>query len=70
MNEDTHTVQILDFTQGLKSLSKQSFRKFDIDKSSLMPSYKEQLSDREINDLVAYLWSLKRESHAHEGRSE
>jgi len=70
MNEDTHTVQILDFTQGLKSLSKQSFRKFDIDKSSLMPSYEEQLSDREINDLVAYLWSLKRESHAHEGRSE
>jgi cytochrome c oxidase cbb3-type subunit 3 len=60
LNEDTHTVQILDFSKGLKSLSKHDFKKFDIDKTSAMPSYKDRLSEAEVNDLVAYLWSLKR----------
>lgn len=60
LNEDTHTVQILDFSKGLKSLSKHEFKKFDIDKTSAMPSFKGKLSDGEVNDLVAYLWSLKR----------
>jgi cytochrome c oxidase cbb3-type subunit III len=60
LNEDTHTVQILDFTKGLKSLSKQDFQTFGIDKTSAMPSYKDRLSEAEVNDLVAYLWSLKR----------
>ena len=64
-NEDTHTVQILDFSKGLKSLSKHDFRKFDIDKTSAMPSFQGRLSDGEVNDLVAYLWSLKRQ-----GRTE
>ena len=62
MNEDTHSVQLLDFNQGLRSLSKQNVRKFDIDKNSLMPAYKGQLSDGDVNDLVAYLWSLQRGS--------
>ena len=61
MNEDTHTVQILDFAKGLTTLSKHDFRKFDIDKSSVMPSYQGRLSESEVNDLVAYLWSLKRQ---------
>lgn len=61
MNQDTHTVQILDFARGLTTLSKHDFRKFDIDKSSVMPSYQGRLSDSEVNDLVAYLWSLKRQ---------
>jgi len=60
LNEDTHTVQILDFSKGLKSLSKHDFKKFDIDKTSTMPSFKDKLSAAEVNDLVAYLWSLKR----------
>jgi cytochrome c oxidase cbb3-type subunit III len=60
MNEDTHSVQLLDFNQGLRSLSKQNVRKFDIDKSSVMPSYRGQLSGSQVNDLVAYLWSLQR----------
>jgi putative heme-binding domain-containing protein len=60
INEDSYAVQILDFTRGLLSLAKHDFRKFDIDKSSLMPSYKERLSPSEVDDLVAYLWSLQR----------
>ena len=48
-----------DFARGLLSLPKHDFRKFDIDKSSLMPSYQERLSPTEVDDLVAYLWSLQ-----------
>jgi putative heme-binding domain-containing protein len=58
-NEDTHTVQILDFSKGLTSLSKHEFKKFEIDKHSIMPSYQGRLTGNETNDLVAYLWSLK-----------
>ena len=65
MNQDTHAVQLLDFSKGLISLTRHDFRKFDIDSSPLMPSYKSQLNDTELRDLVAYLWSLKRQ-----GRSE
>ena len=56
MNEDTHMVQILDFSRGLQSLPKRDFRKFEIDKSSVMPSSRGRLSENEVNDLVAYLW--------------
>jgi putative heme-binding domain-containing protein len=65
MNQDTHAVQLLDFSKGLISLTRHDFRKFDIDSSPLMPSYKSQLNETELRDLVAYLWSLKRQ-----GRSE
>lgn len=60
MNEDTHTVQILDFSRGLQSLAKRDFRMFEIDKSSLMQSYKGRLTDNDVDHLVAYLWSLQR----------
>ena len=60
VNEDTHTVQILDFSRGLQSLAKRDFRKFEIDKSSVMSSYRDRLSETEVQDLVAYLWSLQR----------
>jgi putative heme-binding domain-containing protein len=58
--EGAYTVEMLDFSKGLKSLSVHDFRKFEIDKTSIMPSYQGRLSDGEVNDLVAYLWSLKR----------
>ncbi len=60
MNEDTHLIQILDASRGLVSLPKKDLRKLEIDKSSLMPSYKDRLTGGELNDLVAYLWSLQR----------
>jgi putative heme-binding domain-containing protein len=40
LNEDTHAVQLLDFSKGLTSLSRRDFRRFDLDSSPLMPSYK------------------------------
>jgi putative heme-binding domain-containing protein len=63
-NADTHYVQILDFKRGLLSLPKQDFKKFEIDKSSIMPFYKDRLSEAEVNDLLSYLWSMQRQGAA------
>jgi putative heme-binding domain-containing protein len=61
MNEDTYTVQLLDFSKGLESLRKSDIKNFERDKASSMPSYRGKLSDAELDDLVSYLWSLKRQ---------
>jgi putative heme-binding domain-containing protein len=62
MNEDTYSIQILDSSRGLVSLAKRDLRKSEIDRSSIMPSYKTRINQSELNDLVAYLWSLQRVS--------
>ncbi|HZO52712.1 MAG TPA: c-type cytochrome [Bryobacteraceae bacterium] len=64
MNEDTYYVQILHPSRGLLSLPKRNFRKFEVSKASLMPSYKDKLNDAELNDIVAYLWTLQRPRRA------
>ena len=61
MNQDTYMVQILDFSRGLLSLPRTSLRDFGIDRSSIMPSYKEKLKEADLDDLVSYLVSLKRQ---------
>ena len=66
MNQDTYMVQILDFSTGLQSLLRSQFEDFGIDRSSIMPSYRGKLSEIELDDLVSYLMSLKRQP----GRSE
>lgn len=58
--QGAYTVEILDFSKGLKSLPTHDFRKFEIDKKSIMPSYRGKLDPGQTDDLVAYLWSLKR----------
>jgi hypothetical protein len=60
MNEDTYLVQLLDFSRGLQSLRRSDFKNIEIDKNSSMPSFKGKLTDRELDDLVSFLWSLKR----------
>jgi putative heme-binding domain-containing protein len=66
MNQDTYAVQILDFSRGLETLPRSEFKDFGIDRSSIMPAYRGKLRDEEVNDLVKYLLSLKRQT----GRSE
>lgn len=62
MNQDTYAVQLLDFSKGLVSLPRSSFRSFEIQKTSAMPAYK----GNEVEDLVSYLASLKRQEEAAE----
>lgn len=61
MNEDTYTVQLIDDSGNLASLAKSDLRNFAVAKKSKMPAYS-KLSSAELDDLVAYLASLRRPS--------
>jgi putative heme-binding domain-containing protein len=61
LNEDTHTVQIIDERERLYSLDKTALREYSLGDDAKMPSYQKTLSDAERADLVAYLLSLKGE---------
>jgi len=60
LNQDSYSVQLLDFSSGLQLVQRSDFKDFGIDRSSIMPSYKEKLSGAELNDLVAFLALLER----------
>ena len=59
MNEDTYTIQFIDLQERLHSLSKDQLKEYRVEKTSKMPSYKGTLSDKQLQDLVAYLSSLR-----------
>lgn len=62
MNEDTFTIQLRDQAGGIHSLTKQELE--ELEKAfgeSLMPSYETELSGKELEDLIAYLASLRGE---------
>jgi putative heme-binding domain-containing protein len=58
LNEDTYTVQIIDQSERLRSFDKADLRELTVLKTSPMPAYKDLTPD-ELNDLLAYLLSLK-----------
>ncbi len=62
MNEDTFTLRIIDGNSDLWSLSKNQIRSFERIQDSTMPSYAQTLNESEIDDLVAYLFSLRKEN--------
>ncbi len=60
LNEDTYSIQMRDLTGSLHSFWKQELTAFEEhDDRTPMPSFRGRLSDRELNDLVAYLVSLR-----------
>jgi cytochrome c oxidase cbb3-type subunit 3 len=60
MNEDTFTVQIMDTGEHLYSLDKKALKSLRHDKRSLMPSYGvDAIDENQMDDLVAYLQSLR-----------
>jgi len=59
LNEDTHSVQLIDDKERLLSISKAEVREYSLLKTSAMPSYQGKLSTEEIAGLVSYLASLK-----------
>ena len=61
LNEDDYTVQIRDMGENLHSLTKSGLRSFRRNEDSLMPAYGSTLSAKEMDDLVAYLNSLRGE---------
>ncbi len=62
MNEDTFTLRIMDEDENLWHFSKNQIRSSERIETSTMPSASETLSASEVDDLVAYLFSLRKES--------
>ena len=58
-NQDTFTIQMLDGQQKMRTIARPDVKEFTLVKTSPMPPYKGKLSAQEINDVVAYLASLK-----------
>jgi putative heme-binding domain-containing protein len=60
MNEDTFTVQVMDASERIHSLEKKSLKSFRHEDRSLMPAYPQnRLSDADLDDLVAFLQTLR-----------
>jgi putative heme-binding domain-containing protein len=60
MNEDTFTVQLMDTSERVHSLQKSSLTSLRHEDRSLMPSYDaNRLSNGDLDDVVAYLQSLR-----------
>jgi len=61
LNEDDISIQVRDVNDNLRSLLKENVREIRHDKPSLMPAYGSTLTKKEIEDVVAYLNSLRGE---------
>jgi putative heme-binding domain-containing protein len=59
LNEDTHSIQLIDDKERLVSLDKSQLRELTVRKTSPMPSYQGKLSAQEVADVVAYLQTLR-----------
>jgi putative heme-binding domain-containing protein len=59
LNEDDISIQLRDEKDNLRSFLKDDVREIRHDKPALMPAYGSALSKKEIEDLVAYLSSLR-----------
>ncbi len=59
LNEDTHSLQLLNSDDKLVSVVKSDLESYRIIKVSSMPPYAGQLSQSEVDCLVAYLYTLR-----------
>jgi putative heme-binding domain-containing protein len=60
LGEDTYSIQILDLKEELHSVSKQDLKSLVVEPKSRMPAFAETLTSSELDDVVAYLYSLER----------
>jgi len=61
LNEDTYSIQIMDYQENLRSFLKRDVQEVKVSKDSPMPAFS-NLSQADLDDLTAYLISLKREA--------
>ncbi len=59
-NEDTYSIQILDENENLRAFMKADLESIEKPEESLMPAFDGFFTSREIQDLVAYLYSLRK----------
>jgi putative heme-binding domain-containing protein len=59
LNEDDLSIQLRDTGDNLRSFLKDNVKEIRRDRPSLMPAYGPLLTNKELEDLVAYLSSLR-----------
>ena len=59
LNEDTHTIQLIDTNERLRSFVKSDLRESTVLTTTTMPSYKGKFSSTELADVVTYLLTLR-----------
>jgi cytochrome c oxidase cbb3-type subunit III len=60
MNEDAFTVQLMDTDEKIHSLVKKDLKSYKVERKSPMPIYNEDLlSTKDMNDVVAYMETLR-----------
>ena len=62
MGEDTFSLRLMDQDENLWSFEKDEIRSFERTEASTMPSYDQTLTSGEMDDLIAYLFSLRKET--------
>lgn len=67
LNEDAYTVHLMEGAGRLRSFAKDSLGAVDKPGGSLMPSYRDVLSEQQMEDLLAYMCGLRGSSR---GKSE
>ena len=60
IGDDTFSVRIMDDDESLWSFQKKDLQSVEVIESSTMPSYAETLSETEVYDLVAYLYTRRK----------
>ena len=71
MNEDTFTLQLMDTSERVHSLDKKTLKSVRHENRSLMPAYDAgRLSNADLDNLVAYLQSLRTPSSVTKGGSD
>jgi mono/diheme cytochrome c family protein len=59
-NEDEFSIQVMDVRERLQGYLKASLAELTFDKLSVMPAYgPDRLNDRDLDDLLRYLTSLR-----------
>jgi putative heme-binding domain-containing protein len=70
MNEDTFTLQVMDMNERIHSLDKKTLKSVRHENRSLMPAYDAgRLPDADLDNLVAYLQSLRTTPSVRKGGS-
>lgn len=59
LNEDSFTLQMIDTSENLHLFEKDKLKSYEVTRKSLMPVYnQDMLSDKDLNDIIAYLQSV------------
>ena len=61
LNEDSYSIQVMDEEERLLSYAKKNLKEIRRGQVSAMPTFQDDLTESEVDDLVAYLASLKRD---------